>query len=137
MRSHNDPPFRAMDEHVSDVSCHPVPAASIGYTIAFPGLKHSHLAKDADRSLIDDVFETVGSPASGRRHDRRLVVGMILKPTLPILSHNASHKRGVLVHVCLAPASNECEKGVTELGLSFWARRGLCRQRPGSRKESE
>jgi hypothetical protein len=125
-----------MNEHVCDVSCHPMPAASIRHMIAFPGLNHRHLAEDADRSLIYYVFETVGSAASDRRQDGRLVVGMIVKPASPIISHKASHKKAVLMHVCLAPASIEREKGITESGLSSWSCSGLCGQRP-SRKESK
>jgi hypothetical protein len=62
---------------------------------------------------------------------------MIIKPASPIISHKASHKRAVLMHVCLTPASIECEKGITEPGLSSWPRSGLCGQRPGRRNDSE
>ena len=126
-----------MDEHVCDVSCHPMPAASIGYAIAFPGLNHSHLAEDADRRLIYYVFETVGSAASDRRQDGRLVVGMIIKPASPIVSDKASHKRAVPMHVCVAPASIECEERIAKCCSSSRLRRGLRGQRPECGKESE
>ena len=67
MRSHNDPPLRPVDEHVRDVSCHPMTAVGIGYTIAFSGLNHSHLAEDAYHGVIHYVFESMGSAASDRR----------------------------------------------------------------------
>jgi len=124
MRSDNDPPFKAMDEHVRDVSRHPMAAASIGNPIAFPGLNHSHLAEEADCCLIYYVLETVGS-AGDRGHGRRLVVGMIVEPALPIIGHKASNEGAVSAHVRLSPSPIECEKGITEIGLRSWPRRWL------------
>jgi hypothetical protein len=126
-----------MDEHVRDVPCHPVIAVGIGNTIAFSGLNHRHLAEDADRGLINYVFENVGSAASDRRQDGRLVLSVIVKPAVPIVSHKAGHECAVRAHVGLAPTSIECEKGICKSSRSFRWRGGLREQRPERRNESE
>jgi hypothetical protein len=136
VRSDNDPSFRAMDEHVRDVSCHPMSAAGIEYAIAFPGLNHSHLAEDADRSLIYNVLERMRG-AADRCHDGRLIVGMLIEPASPIISYKASYERAVRVHVCLSPAPIECEKGVTKSGVNSSLRNGLRGKRPGHRSVSK
>jgi hypothetical protein len=77
-----------MDDHVRDVSCLPMAAAGIWYTIAFPGLNHSHLAEDANRGPIDYVLENLGRTAD-HSHNVRPILGMIIEPAAPIISHEA------------------------------------------------
>lgn len=125
-----------MFEHVCDVSCLPMAAVRIGYVIPFPGLNHRHLPEDANRCLIYNVFQKVRSVASDSREDGRLVVGMIIKPASPILSNKAGHKRAIPVHVCLAPASIECEEGIAKPDLSYGPRGRLCGQWASRKNEN-
>ena len=136
MRRDDDPPLRAMDEHVCDVSCLPMPPARIGYTIAFAGLNHSRLAEDANRGLIDYVLENLGR-AADRRDDGRLILGMIIEPAAPIISHEARHECAVTMHVCLSPPSIEREEGITKSSSMVWPEGRLCGERPGRWNQNE
>jgi len=125
-----------MEEHVRDVSCLPMPPTRIGYAIAFAGLNHSRLAEDANRGLIDYVLENLRRVAD-RRHDGRLILGMIIEPAAPIIGHEAGHECAVTMHVCLSPPSIEREEGITKSSSTVLPDGRLCGARTGRWNENE